>query len=208
MTHTLSLQASLIAGLEELNLDLPVEPFLEYIALLQRWNKAYNLTAVRDPLVMVSRHLLDSLAVLPWLAGSSWLDVGSGAGLPGIPLALARPDVQVTLLDSNGKKTRFLTEVKRALGLSNIEVIQSRSELYRPTHKFDTIISRAFTHISQMIDWTQHLIAPNGIWVAMKGIYPDVELSQIKLPYRVESYTVGGACDARCCVILRSSLES
>lgn len=205
---TLSLAERISEGLQELDLKLPVEPFLEYLALLQRWNKAYNLTAVRDPDVMVSRHLIDSLAVLPWLEGANWLDVGSGAGLPGIPLALARPEVHVVLLDSNGKKTRFLREVKRSLGLSNIEIVQSRAEMYRPEHKFDTIVSRAFTHLQQMIDWTSHLIAPQGLWVAMKGIYPEVELASIELPYRVESYTVGGACDARCCVILRSSTRS
>ena len=205
MIHDLTMEENLLAGFKELNLDLPVEPFLDYLALLTRWNKAYNLTAVRDPLVMIGRHLIDSLVVLPWMSGANWLDVGSGAGLPGIPLALARPDIRIVLLDSNGKKTRFLNEAKRSLNLSNIEVVQSRSELYHPSIKFDTIISRAFTHLAQMIEWTEHLLAPQGLWVAMKGIYPQVELNSIKLPYRVESYTVGLASEARCCVILQSS---
>lgn len=198
-----SVECLLSEGLKALNLSMAPEALLTYLALLQRWNRAYNLTSVREPTAMVSRHLLDSLAVLPWTSGSRWLDVGSGAGLPGIPLAIARPDVSVVLLDSNGKKTRFLKEVKRVLDLSNVEVVQSRAELYHPRQSFDMVISRAFTHLEQMVTWTRHLIAPEGIWVAMKGVRPDVELASLTLPYHVESYSVGDASDARCCVILR-----
>jgi len=196
------IETMLDVGIKQLGLDLPSDAFRQYLVLLHKWNRAYNLTAVRDIEAMVGRHVLDSLAILPWLKGNRLLDVGSGAGLPGIPLALARPELQVVLLDSNGKKVRFLQEVKRALSLNNVEVIQSRVENYRPEHGFDTVTSRAFSDLQQMLHWTHHLVAPHGIWLAMKGRPLDVELAQITLPYKIEPYTVAGLDAERCCVII------
>ncbi len=190
-------------GLDKLLLNhLSTDLLLQYLTLLHKWNQAYNLTAIRDMESMVSRHIIDSLAVLPWLKGSRLLDVGSGAGLPGIPLAIARPELQVVLLDSNGKKIRFLQEVKRILALDNVEVVQTRAETYRPSQGFDTVISRAFSDLSQMIAWTRHLIEPDGIWLAMKGRRPDAELEPLSFSYRVETYEVPDIEGERCCVIV------
>src|SRR5215472_15037920 len=137
----------LAPGLETLGVSLPADGaarLLEYVELLQRWNQAYNLTAVRDPAEMVVKHILDSLAVLPHVQRGPVQDVGAGAGLPGIPLAIARPDLGFTLLDSNGKKTRFIVQAKAGLGLHNVEVVQARAEDYRPPGPFATVLSRAF----------------------------------------------------------------
>ena len=193
---------ALIDGVRQLGLQMPIEGLLNYLNLLHKWNHAYNLTAIRDINDMVRRHVLDSLAILPWIKKNRVLDVGSGAGLPGIPLALALPELQVVLLDSNGKKIRFLQEAKRVLSLANVEIVQSRVENYRPSHGFDTVTSRAFSNLEQMIKWTQHLIAADGIWLAMKGRYPEEELAAIHHPYRVEAYTVAGTDGDRCCVIV------
>jgi 16S rRNA (guanine527-N7)-methyltransferase len=193
---------ALSQGIEQFGLHLPIDKLLQYLTLLHKWNHAYNLTAIRDMDLMVTRHVLDSLAVIPWVKGARMLDVGSGAGLPGIPLALALPQLHVVLLDSNGKKIRFLQEVKRALSLSNVEIIQSRAENYHPPSGFDTVISRAFSDLSQMIAWTRHLIAPEGIWLAMKGRRPDAELQTLHFPYRVETYAVAGIDSERCCIIV------
>ncbi len=202
MTVARGVEQRLIEGLAHLGLDLAVAPFLHYLSLLNTWNRAYNLTAVRSEEDRVGRHVLDSLAVLPWLRGSTLLDVGTGAGLPGIPLALARPDLSVVLLDSNGKKTRFLHEVKRALSLHNVEVVQARVENYHPSHGFDTVVSRAFSELNQMITWTQHLVADHGIWLAMKGRHPDEELAVFDGRAQVHGYTVPGVEGERCCVII------
>lgn len=187
-----------------LGLALSPDPFLTYLALLQKWNKAYNLTAIRNLEDMVTHHILDSLAILPWIKGPQLLDVGSGAGLPGIPLAIAMPSLKVVLLDSNGKKVRFLREVQRVLKLSNVEVVQSRVETYHPTSGFDTVTSRALSTIESFVQWTDHLISKHGIWLAMKGKYPDTELSAIKHPYHVETYSVPGITGERCCVIIEN----
>jgi 16S rRNA (guanine527-N7)-methyltransferase len=199
------LTQTLMDGLQELGLELAIAPFLDYLLLLQKWNQTFNLTAISNLETMVTRHLLDSLAIIPWIYGKRLLDVGSGAGLPGIPLALAKRDLEIALLDSNGKKIRFLQEAKRALRLDNIEVIHSRVEAYHPVFSFDTVTSRAFGKIAQMIKWTQHLISRNGIWLAMKGRYPESELSSINLPYQVKNYEVPGLHEKRCCVIIRNA---
>ncbi len=199
---------SLHEGLRQLGLHLPTDGLLQYINLLHKWNHAYNLTAIRDPESMVIRHLLDSLAILPWVKGHRVLDVGSGAGLPGIPLALARPELHVVLLDSNGKKIRFLQEVKRVLLLENIDIVQTRVESYHQAQRFDTVTSRAFSSLEQMIHWTQHLIAVDGIWLAMKGRRPEAELAAIHHPYRVEPYRVAGIDGERCCVIVENILRN
>src|SRR6218665_1089645 len=162
---------------------------LGYLALLIKWNKAYNLTAVRDPDEMVSRHLLDSLSVVPYVAegGDTWLDVGSGGGMPGIPLAILFPERRFTLLDSNGKKTRFLTQVKLELKLSNLEVIHSRVEEFQPEVPFAGICSRAFSSLEDFSNWTRHL--GNGVthWLAMKGVQPDDELQALPADFRLQS---------------------
>jgi len=142
---------------------------VDYLALLQRWNRAYNLSAVRDPEAMVAVHVLDSLSLLPYLEGPLVLDVGSGAGLPGIPLALCRPDLTVTLLDSNGKKTRFLNQVRLELGMGSLVVEQQRIQDYRPGHGFNTITSRAYARLDTFVDQTAHLLAPRGVLLAMKA---------------------------------------
>ncbi len=155
-----------------MGLDIPDQTqsaLLAYIALMQKWNKAYNLTAIRDPDQMVIRHILDSLSILPYIDRFPVLDVGTGAGLPGIPLALCRPDEKFVLLDSNGKKTRFLTQVKIELGIENIEVIHSRVEDYRPGTGFEIITCRAFAALNTILERTQHLLTSTTRIMAMKG---------------------------------------
>ena len=202
------LMRALSVGLERLAIADPsnrlAQSLAQYLELLHKWNQAYNLTAVRRLDDMVGRHVLDSLAIMPWIAGESVLDVGTGAGLPGVPLALAYPNKQFFLLDSNGKKTRFLQEVQRVLGLNNIEIIQSRVEDYHPTFKFDTVVSRAFAQVKTMLDVTRHILASHGRWVAMKGPHVALELSDIQAKYRIEPYSVLGVDGERYCVIIES----
>jgi 16S rRNA (guanine527-N7)-methyltransferase len=150
-----------------------------YIAELSKWNKAYNLTAVRDSKAMVTLHLLDSLAASPWLYGKNILDVGTGAGLPGIPLALVQPDVKFTLLDTNGKKVRFVNHVAGVLELENVLPVQARVEEYEPEQLFDSIISRAFSSLADFIAGSAHALAPEGRLLAMKGKLPDDELAEL-----------------------------
>jgi 16S rRNA (guanine527-N7)-methyltransferase len=152
---------------------------LDYLALLCKWNQAYNLTAVRDPAAMVTRHLLDSLAIAPWLRGSRCIDVGTGAGLPGIPLAILFPERDFHLLDSNGKKTRFLFQVQTALALANITIHQARVEEFRPAQRFDVVLSRAFASLTDMVAGTRHLLRPQGVFLAMKGACPDDEIAAV-----------------------------
>ncbi len=166
------LLARLQHGLELLGLDITadqVESLLDYQALLVRWNQRFNLTAVREPEAMVVRHLLDSLAISKHITGLSILDVGTGAGLPGLPLGIADEHRQITLLDSNGKKTRFLSHVKQQLALTNITVVQSRVENFRPDITFDAIVSRAFTRLENMVVTCRHLLAGGGRLFAMKS---------------------------------------
>lgn len=184
---------------------------LAYLALLVKWNKAYNLTAVRDPDEMVSRHLLDSLSVVPFVAagGARWLDVGSGGGMPGVPLAILFPERQFTLLDSNGKKTRFLTQVKLELKLANLEVIHSRVEQLQPPQPFDGIVSRAFSSLEDFSNWTRHLGDGDTRWLAMKGVHPDDELQALPVDFRLEDtqvLKVPGCQGQRHLLILRRTL--
>ena len=177
------------AGLQQLKLDCSsqqLEKLLQYLELLQRWNKAFNLTAIRDPLQMVRLHLLDSLAIHPYIQGvKSIIDVGTGPGLPGIPLAILNPQVNFTLLDSNGKKTRFLFQAINELKLPNASEINHRVEAYKPNQLFDAVISRAFSSISDMLNQCDHLISDQGCFLAMKGKKPDSELSQMTKAYKV-----------------------
>ncbi|ATP27465.1 16S rRNA (guanine(527)-N(7))-methyltransferase RsmG [Chromobacterium violaceum] len=173
--------AELKQGLAQLALELTepqVELLQRYLALLVKWNQTYNLTAIRQEERMVSYHLLDSLSLVPHLAGGTrMLDVGSGGGMPGIPTAIARPDLQVALLDSNHKKTTFLRQVALELGLPNVQVVTDRVEAYQPEEKFDRITSRAFSELSEFVKLTRHLMADDGQYVAMKGVYPYEEIA-------------------------------
>lgn len=208
MKKTAEPQARLAAGLKELRLDPALlDPLLVYLSELEKWNAAYNLTAVRDPGEMVTRHLLDSLALLPALDGiaiTHLLDVGSGAGLPGIPLALARPDWQVAVLDSNGKKARFLRHAVRSLGLSNVQVFESRVEAHEAAQPYDAITSRAFSALGEFVTLTAPLLAAGGHWLAMKGRLDDNEIAALpplaSAP-RVVRLAVPGLHEARHVVI-------
>lgn len=204
----------LAQGAQALGVELSAEQrqrLLGYLALLIKWNKAYNLTAVRNPDEMVSRHLLDSLSVVPFVAklGDSWLDVGSGGGMPGIPLAILFPDKRFTLLDSNGKKTRFLTQVKLELGLANLEVVHSRVEEFQPEAPFAGICSRAFSSLEDFSNWTRHLGNGDTHWLAMKGVQPDDELQALPADFRLQScdvLKVPGCQGQRHLLILRRSV--
>jgi len=160
---------------------------LSYLALLEHWNKAYNLTAIKDPKQMVTRHLLDSLSVAPWIKGRRLLDAGTGAGLPGIPLAITKPDLDVTLLDSSGKKIRFLNHVRRELGLDNITTVQERLELYCVETRYDAIISRAFTNLASFARAARRLAAAPSRLLAMKGRFPQGELDELPEWIRIDS---------------------
>jgi 16S rRNA (guanine527-N7)-methyltransferase len=196
-------------GARQLGIDLSDSQhsqLLAYLALLIKWNKAYNLTAVRDPDEMVSRHLLDSLSVVPFIAGDRWLDVGSGGGMPGIPLAILFPEMKVTVLDSNGKKTRFLTQVKLELKLDNLEVIHSRVEAFKPELPFTGIVSRAFSSLEDFSEWTRHLGDTDTRWLAMKGLHPADELVALPTDFHLDSahaLTVPGCQGQRHLLILR-----
>lgn len=160
--------------------DQQKHQLIGYVELLHKWNKAYNLTSVRDPMQMLVRHILDSIVVNPHLSGSRFIDVGTGPGLPGIPLAIVRPDAHFTLLDSLGKRVRFLRQVQHELGLKNIEAVQSRVEDFIPEPAFDGVISRAFASLQDMLSWCHHLpIKGQGRFYALKGIRPDEELANL-----------------------------
>jgi 16S rRNA (guanine527-N7)-methyltransferase len=176
-------QQQLDQGLPEMGLELEAEQrekLLRYLALLNKWNKTYNLTAVRDPQEMVARQLLDSLSILHLIKGKHILDVGTGPGLPGIPLAIALPQLQFTLLDSNGKKTRFVQQAKMELQLNNVTVVQSRIEQFHSERPFDTITSRAFSSLYKFVELTLSLLADQGSLVAMKGTLPQEEISAVE----------------------------
>ena len=174
------LEAQLAAALERLGIGAaPVPALLAYLSELQKWNSAYNLTAVRQPQEMVRRHLLDSLVLRPYLRGPL-LDVGSGAGLPGIPLAIADPALPVTVLDSNGKKARFLRHVVRTLALGNVTVAETRVEDFHPPQPFAAVVSRAFASLAEFIRISGHLLASDGQWLAMKGKLDPQELGGLR----------------------------
>jgi 16S rRNA (guanine527-N7)-methyltransferase len=205
----MSLSEDLLAGLSVLGVPLDSaqqKKLLDYIALIVKWNKVYNLTAVREPAAMIGRHLLDSLAVLPHLSGVQRLiDVGSGAGLPGIPLAIARPDMKITLLDSNHKKTTFMRQACLELGLTNAEVVCERVEKWQPQDKYDAVISRAYSELKEFVRLAAHLAAKGGKLYAMKGLYPVEEIAQLAAGAKVEAVialTVPGLEAKRHLVIL------
>jgi len=181
------LRPDLESGLRQLQLDVALaEPLLAYLALLARWNATYNLTAIREPREMLVKHLLDSLAMHAHLDGiASLADLGTGPGLPGIPLAIARPQLRVTLVESNGKKARFLREAARQLRLGNIEVAESRIEAFDAPGRFDAITARALATLPLILALGGHLLAPGGRLLAMKGVLPEDEIAALPAGWRV-----------------------
>jgi 16S rRNA (guanine527-N7)-methyltransferase len=213
MARALSLAEQLSAGLQALQLALSAEvqqQLLDYVALLHKWNRVYNLTAVREPNEMVTRHVLDSLAIWPYVQGQRVLDVGTGAGLPGIPLAIASrelsPQRQFVLLDSNSKKTRFVQQAVTELGLANVQVAQARTEDWQASAPFDTVVSRAFAAVADMLAGSGRHCAADGVILAMKGTDPAAELTGLDPAYVVEAVhrlTVPGLTEERHLVCLR-----
>ena len=178
--------------------DQQIAQLLRYLDLLCKWNRAYNLTAVRDPQQMVTRHLLDSLAVADSVSGGRCLDVGTGAGLPGVVLAIVHPDSDMHLLDSNGKKTRFLFQVKTALALDNIVIHRARAETFVADPAYDLVLSRAYASLAAMFDSCRHLVGPGGRLLAMKGAYPAEELQALTHgTVQVRELSVPGLDEAR-----------
>jgi 16S rRNA (guanine527-N7)-methyltransferase len=165
--------------------DAQAETLERYLDLLEKWNRVYNLTAVRERERMVTHHLLDSLAVLPHVRGPRVLDVGSGAGLPGIPIAVARPALHVTLLESNHKKSAFLTQAVAELQLANVQVVTERVESWQTEARFDTIVSRAFAELGEFVSLAGRLLAPDGVIAAMKGVHPFEEIERLPKAFRV-----------------------
>ncbi|BBV33153.1 MULTISPECIES: 16S rRNA (guanine(527)-N(7))-methyltransferase RsmG [Citrobacter] len=160
---------------------------IAYVDMLHKWNKAYNLTSVRDPNEMLVRHILDSIVVAPYLKGGRFIDVGTGPGLPGIPLSIVRPEAHFTLLDSLGKRIRFLRQVQHELGLTNITPVQSRVEEFPSEPPFDGVISRAFASLNDMVSWCHHLPGQNGRFYALKGQLPEEEIASLPAEFSVES---------------------
>ncbi len=186
----MNLAETLAQGIAELGLHVPPatqSKLLDYVALIAKWNRVHNLTAVRESAKMVSNHLLDSLAVVPHLDLGTTLDVGSGAGLPGIPLALMWPQARVTLLDSNHKKAAFLRQAVIELGLSNIQVVCERVEAWAPEHRFEVVISRAYSDLPEYIARAGRLCVQGGTFAAMKGVYPHEELAQLPGQFKLRS---------------------
>ncbi len=207
-------QRQLREGLAEMQLSLSddqQQQLLVFLALLNKWNKAYNLTAVRNEGEMVSRQLLDSLSILPWVTTEHLLDVGAGGGLPGVPLAIVLPGTRFTLLDSNGKKTRFLNQCVLELGLKNVEVIHGRAEDCKPEQPFSQISSRAFTALDNLVAWCGGLLANEGRFLAMKGQYPDDEVAALPAGWQVSSshsLKVPGAGGERHLLVVTRAKES
>jgi 16S rRNA (guanine527-N7)-methyltransferase len=187
----MSLAAQIAEGLAAMRIDLPApaqERLAQHLELIAKWNRVHNLTAVRETDQMVVLHLLDSLTALPHLSGvKTLIDVGTGPGLPGIPIAIARPEVAVTLLDSSHKKCAFLQQAKTELGLGNVAVVCDRVEQWKPPAKFDAVVSRAFSDLADFVTQAQHLVAPGGRLIAMKGVYPFDEIARVPASHRVTS---------------------
>ncbi|MEC4748801.1 16S rRNA (guanine(527)-N(7))-methyltransferase RsmG [Methylomicrobium sp. Wu6] len=181
---------------------------LAFLKLIEKWNKAYNLTAIRHSEDMARLHLLDSLAVLPYIKGTRVIDIGTGAGLPGIPLAIFLPETQFTLLDSNAKKTRFVQQTVLELKLHNVEVRHSRVEAFRPAQKFDTVITRAFAAMPAIMQIAAHLLSKQGVLLAMKGQNPQDELAEVKVKSSVIPLNTPGVEAERCVVIIESEAIS
>jgi 16S rRNA (guanine527-N7)-methyltransferase len=193
-------------GLDTLHIartEAHIGRLLAFLKLIEKWNKAYNLTAIRAIEDMARLHLLDSLAVLPYIKGKRVIDIGTGAGLPGIPLAIFLPETQFTLLDSNAKKTRFVQQAVLELKLSNVDVRHSRVEAFYPEQKFDTIITRAFAALPVIMQTTSHLLSDQGVLLAMKGQNPRDELAEVKVKSSLVSIKTPGVEAERCLVIIQ-----
>lgn len=193
-------------GLQQLALPYQkrqIEQLLAFIGLIEKWNKAYNLTAVRDPQDMARLHILDSLAILPHVQGKRVADIGTGAGLPGIPLAIFLPGVAFTLVDSNAKKTRFVQQAILELELKNVTVQHGRVEQFKPAERFSTVIMRAFASLENIINLTAHLLADDAVLLAMKGQTPEQELMQLTENYTVIPIEVPGLAAQRCLVQIK-----
>jgi 16S rRNA (guanine527-N7)-methyltransferase len=185
----LSLSTGIAEGAAAMGLELAPETVAKlaaYLELVEKWNRVHNLTAVREPSQMVTLHIMDSLSVLPHVSGAATLlDVGTGAGLPGIPLAIARPAMRVTLLDSSHKKCSFLQQAKTELGLDNVEVVCDRVENWKAGGQFDVVVSRAFSDLADFVAQAKHVVAPGGRLMAMKGVYPFDEITRLPPSHRV-----------------------
>ena len=185
-----ALSAVLGEGIAAMRLDLsPVQQdkLMDYLALMFKWNAVYNLTSLRDPMQMVTHHLLDSLAAVPaFAAAKNVLDVGSGGGLPGIVLAIVRPDMKVSMIDTVHKKTAFLTQVKAELALANVTVYTARVEQLQVSDKFDVITSRAFADLSDFVNWSSHLLADGGRYIALKGVAPKDEQERLPAEWKID----------------------
>ena len=213
----MTLESKLSAGIAGLGLAIDMTTqrrLLDYLALIHKWNKVHNLTAIRDPEEMVTLHLLDSLSILPYLPhpqasgvnSEHLLDVGSGAGLPGIVIALTRPDLRVTTLDSVGKKASFMRQAKAELKIDNLQVVGGRVEDFSPQQPFDVIVSRAFSEMGLFVRLTRHLLKPGGHWLAMKGVYPQDELAKLDgLAHQVVELKVPGLAAQRHLVFLKEA---
>ncbi|TCK16910.1 16S rRNA m(7)G-527 methyltransferase [Thiogranum longum] len=205
-----AIEAEIVQGTENLPVELEsrqVNQLATLVGLLAKWNQVYNLTAVRDPQDMVARHILDSLVVTPYLRGSSLLDVGTGAGLPGLPLAVARPELHVTLLDSSDKKLRFIRQAVAELNLENVTVVHSRMQAYQPAQAFDMVISRAVSSLAELYRMTRHLVRDNGRFLFMKGARPNDELDNFERAdqLQIERLQVPGLDAERHLLILDNS---
>ena len=206
------------AGVDQLGLSLnarQLQALLTYVELLQKWNKAYNLTAIRSPEQMIDKHILDSLAVVKYLKGERFADIGTGAGLPGIPLAIACPERHFDLVDSLNKRTRFLFQVKTTLGLDNIAIHHSRAEAFQPESRYDGVLSRAFASLEDMLNVCGHLChgegEKGGVFYAMKGKYPEAELANIDPGYPLlaaHRLAVPGIDEERHLVVLGAKPDS
>ncbi len=207
--HDGSAEERLDKGLRQLGMELPPgarNRLLDYVRLLAKWNRVYNLTSVRKPQDMVTRHLLDSLVVLPHIEGPRVLDIGTGAGLPGMVLAIARPEWSLVLLDSSHKKLRFVRQAVTELGLENVEVAHCRIEDYQAEEPFDAVVSRAFSSLQEMLAQSSRLCRPEGRLFAMKGVFPVAEMDALEHPEAVEDtlpLSVPGLDAARHLVVMR-----
>lgn len=187
--QTLRYRAQLDSAINELGLDVTTqqsEDLIRYLELLAKWNKAYNLTSVRNPDDMLYRHIVDSLSIAPYVSGERIIDVGTGPGLPGIPMAILNPNTQFVLLDSNGKKTRFLTQCLIEMSLPNVEIFNGRVEQANFEARFDLVLSRAFTALDNMVDICKHLLTDSGKFLAMKGLDPETEKQNIDQGFAIE----------------------
>lgn len=187
---TVKLNEILLQGCEKLALDITTEQADKlngYVQRIDKWNKAYNLTSVRDPEQMMVKHILDSLAVTRFVSGKRVIDVGTGPGLPGMPLAIMLPDIEFKLLDSLGKRVRFMKQCAFELGLTNVTPVHSRVEEHEPAQPYDIVLSRAFASLKDMLHWCQHLVDSSGVFFALKGQFPQSEIDEVSDHFQIGS---------------------